>query len=125
MSADKKTEKPAARYAYEGLDRLIHERARLSILTSLMAHPQGLVFNELKELCALTDGNLSRQLTQLADASLVEVWKGQKNNRPQTLVRMTEPGRKKFLEYIAQLEAVVNDAITGDQAAARASVRPA
>jgi DNA-binding MarR family transcriptional regulator len=119
-----KKDKPTARYAYEGLDRLIHERARLSILTSLMAHPQGLVFNELKDLCALTDGNLSRQLTQLAEASLVEVWKGTKNNRPQTLVRMTEAGRKKFLEYIAQLEAVVNDAIAGDKSAARATLRP-
>ena len=124
MPANKKPEKPGARYAYEGLDRLIHERSRLSILTSLMAHPQGLVFNELKDLCALTDGNLSRQLSQLAEAELVEVWKGQKNNRPQTLVRMTEPGRKKFLEYIAQLEAVVKDAIDGNRNAASAALRP-
>jgi len=124
MPTNNKPDKPAARYAYEGLDRLFHERARLSILTSLMAHPQGLVFNELKDLCALTDGNLSRQLTQLAEASLVEVWKGTKNNRPQTLVRMTEPGKKKFLEYIAQLEAVVNDAIAGEKATVNESLRP-
>ena len=48
------------RFAYEGLDRVIHERARLSILTSLVTNPKGLTFNDLKQLCALTDGNLSR-----------------------------------------------------------------
>src|SRR2546423_533508 len=53
----------AGRYAYEGLDRLIHERARLAILSSLAtANDAGLTFNDLKDLCALTDGNLSRQL---------------------------------------------------------------
>src|SRR5689334_13013895 len=71
------------RFAYEGLDRLLHERARLSILTSLASHPDGLVFNDLKMLCALTDGNLSRQLQLLAEAGLIEVWKGQRNRRPQ------------------------------------------
>ena len=110
------------RFAYEGLERLLHERARLSILTSLSSHPQGLVFNDLKSLCALTDGNLSRQLTQLQEAWLVEVCKGTKNNRPQTLVRLSEDGRKRFAEYIAVLEGVVKDAMTtGSAAAARAA----
>jgi DNA-binding MarR family transcriptional regulator len=101
------------RFAYEGLDRLIHEKARLSILSSLSAHPEGLVFGDLKRLCALTDGNLSRQITQLQDAGFVEVWKGQKNNRPQTLVRLSRDGRKRFLEYIAVLEGLVSDAAHG------------
>jgi DNA-binding MarR family transcriptional regulator len=110
------------RFAYEGLERLLHERARLSILTSLSAHPQGLVFNDLKSLCTLTDGNLSRQLTQLQEAGLVEVWKGTaKNNRPQTLVRLSEDGRKRFAEYIAVLEGVVKDAMTTGAAATRAA----
>jgi DNA-binding MarR family transcriptional regulator len=114
------------RFAYEGLERLLHERARLSILTSLSAHPQGLVFNDLKSLCALTDGNLSRQLTQLQEAGLVEVWKGTKNNRPQTLVRLSEDGRNRFAEYIAVLEGVVKDAVTtAGSAAARAGLSPA
>lgn len=98
------------RFAYEGLDRLIHEKARLSILSSLASHPEGLVFGDLKTLCALTDGNLSRQITQLQEAGFVEVWKGQKNNRPQTLVRLSKDGRKRFLEYIAVLEGLVSDA---------------
>lgn len=101
--------KEAGRFAYEGLERLLHERSRLSILSSLAAHPQGLVFNDLKMLCALTDGNLSRQIQILQEAEFVEVWKGVHKNRPQTLCRLSESGRKRFLEYIAELERVVSD----------------
>jgi DNA-binding MarR family transcriptional regulator len=98
------------RFAYEGLERIIHEKARLSVLSSLAAHPDGLLFNELKALCALTDGNLSRQITFLQTAGLVEVWKRFHNKRPQTLCRLTETGRARFLDYIAELERVVASA---------------
>ena len=101
------------RYAYEGLERVIHEKARLSILSSLASNDAGLLFNDLKALCALTDGNLSRQLQVLQEAGFVEVWKGVKNNRPQTLCRLTADGRKRFLEYIAVLESVVANAARG------------
>src|SRR5438045_3907364 len=77
----------SGRFAYEGLERVIHEKARLSIMSSLAAHPEGVLFNDLKDLCKLTDGNLSRHLQLLQESKLVEVWKGFKNNRPQTLVR--------------------------------------
>ena len=100
------------RYAYDGLERIIHERARLSIMTSLVTHPRGLLFSDLKELCSLTDGNLSRHLQTLQDAALVEVRKGFKGNRPQTLCRLTESGRRRFLEYVTVLENVVADALT-------------
>jgi DNA-binding MarR family transcriptional regulator len=106
--------KHEGRFAYEGLDRLIHEPARLRILTSLAAHADGLVFNDLKTLCALTDGNLSRQLQTLSDASLVEIWKGQRNRRPQTLVRLTPAGRKRFARYLEVLESVLSDASAAD-----------
>src|SRR5262245_24888352 len=89
------------RFAYEGLDRVIHEKARLGIVTSLATHAGGLLFNDLKALCALTDGNLSRHLQALAEAGLVEVWKGQKDKRPQTLCRLTAEGRRRFLEYVS------------------------
>jgi DNA-binding MarR family transcriptional regulator len=99
------------RFAYDGLERIIHEKARLGILTSLVAHPKGLLFNDLKELCSLTDGNLSRHLQVLHEAGLVEVWKGTRKNRPQTLCRLTDEGRRRFLEYITVLENVVADAL--------------
>jgi len=104
------------RYAYEGLERLIHEKARLSILASLASHAQGLLFNDLKALCSLTDGNLSRQLQVLQEAGFVEVWKGFKNKRPQTLCRLTPDGRKRFVEYITTLENVVSDAMSAAEA---------
>src|SRR6516162_9265546 len=110
-STKHKTDESAGRFAYEGLERLIHEKARLSIMTSLAAHPTGLLFNDLKDCCSLTDGNLSRHLQILQEAGLVEVWKGFQNNRPQTLCRITGEGRKRFLEYIAVLENVVADAL--------------
>ena len=99
------------RYAYDGLDRVIHEKARLSIVASLATHPTGLVFNDLKELCSLTDGNLSRHLQILSEAGLVQIWKGFKDNRPQTLCQLTDEGRKRFVEYVTVLENIVTDAL--------------
>jgi DNA-binding MarR family transcriptional regulator len=104
------------RFAYDGLERIIHEKARLGILTSLVAHPKGLLFNDLKDLCSLTDGNLSRHLQVLHEAGLVEVWKGFQKNRPQTLCRLTDEGRKRFLDYINVLENVVADALAAAKA---------
>ena len=77
------------RFAYEGLERVLHEKARLGIMTSLVTRPEGLLFGDLKRLCALTDGNLSRHLEVLREAGLVEVWKGFENRRPQTLCRLS------------------------------------
>jgi DNA-binding MarR family transcriptional regulator len=113
-----KAEESAGRFAYGGLERLIHEKARLGILTSLVAHPRGLLFNDLKELCALTDGNLSRHLQVLHEGGIVEVWKGFQANRPQTLCRLTASGRRRFLDYINVLENVVADALTAAKPAA-------
>jgi DNA-binding HxlR family transcriptional regulator len=116
------------RYAYEGLARVIHEKARLSILSSLASNDTGLLFNDLKALCSLTDGNLSRQLQVLQEAGFVEVWKGIKNNRPQTLCRLTVDGRRRFLDYIAVLESVVanaGSATGGVTTPARGRVAPA
>jgi DNA-binding transcriptional ArsR family regulator len=104
-------ERDSGRFAYEGLDRVLHEKARLGILTSLVAHPDGLKFGELRALCALTDGNLSRHLDVLRDAGLVEVWKGFERRRPQTLVRLSNDGRRRFVAYLEELERVVRDAL--------------
>ena len=104
--------KPDGRFAYEGLDRVIHERARLSILTSLLTNPKGLTFNDLKQLCSLTDGNLSRHLDVLEKARLIEIRKGHDHKRPQTICRITASGRKRYLEYLSTLEQVIRDAAT-------------
>lgn len=98
------------RFAYD-LDRLLHEKARLGIMTSLLAYPHGLVFNELKRLVDLTDGNLSRHLHVLNEAGLVELQKGFEGRRPQTTCLLTDEGRTRFLEYLDELEKVVRDAV--------------
>jgi DNA-binding MarR family transcriptional regulator len=116
--------KTSGRFAYEGLDRVIHEKARLGIVASLSTHPSGLVFNDLKDLCGLTDGNLSRHLQILAEAGLVQIWKGTKDNRPQTLVQLTAAGRQRFLEYIGVLENVVNDAVEAAKKPAAEKLAP-
>jgi len=100
----------ASRFAYDGLDRVIHERARLSVLTSLISHSKGQHFGELKQLCGLTDGNLNRHLTVLEDAKLIVISKGVEHNRPQTTCRITPLGRKRYIEYLAVLEQVILDA---------------
>jgi DNA-binding MarR family transcriptional regulator len=110
MALKNKAPASEGRFAYEGLDRVIHERARLSILTSLVTTPKGLTFVDLKQLCALTDGNLSRHLSVLEEEKMVEISKGHDKNRPQTVCRMTAAGRKRFLEYLSTLEQVVRDA---------------
>jgi DNA-binding HxlR family transcriptional regulator len=100
----------AGQFAYEGLDRVIHERARLGVLTSLVANPKGLAFGDLRRLCRLTDGNLSRHLQVLQEAGLVEVTKFFEQNRPQTVCKITQDGRARYLDYLAVLEQVVRDA---------------
>lgn len=94
------------RYAYSGLERIFHEKARLSILTSLAANKSGLLFPDLKEMCALTDGNLARHLQALQEAELILV----KKSPGRTHVRMSASGRKRFVAYLEELERVVRDA---------------
>lgn len=102
----------SAPFAYEGLDRVIHEKARLGVLASLAAQPRGLAFGDLRRLCGLTDGNLSRHLQVLQEAGFVDVQKGYERNRPHTSCKLTPEGRKRFLDYINVLERVVQDAVS-------------
>ena len=89
MPNDNQKSDQSGRFAYDGLDRVIHEKARLGVLTSLVAYPKGVIFSDLKKLCALTDGNLSRHLQVLEEASLIAIVKGYDHNRPQTVCRIT------------------------------------
>jgi DNA-binding transcriptional ArsR family regulator len=115
--------KRTAPFAYEGLERVIHEKARLGILASLATHAEALTFSELKQLCALTDGNLNRHLQVLTDARLVEIRKESGGSRPQTLCELTAEGRQRFAQYIGALEKVVEDALQAHRPLP-AAVRP-
>ena len=79
-----------APFAFDGLDRVMHEKARLGLLSSLVAHPKGLAFSDLKQLCGLTDGNLNRHLQVLQEAGLVEIQKILKDVEGIHVVRFDE-----------------------------------
>lgn len=96
---------------HDGLDRIFHEPARLSILTVLASRRDGVLFNDLKEWCGLTDGNLSRHIQALSAASVVEVWKNQSSGRPRTLIVLTREGRVRFIQYLDTLEGIVHSAL--------------
>jgi len=112
-----------APYAYEGLDRIFHERARLGIVTSLAGHAEGLGFSDLKTLCGLTDGNLSRHLQVLEDAGFVALDKGYEGKRPHTRCRLTEEGRTRFGEYLDVLHEVLRKASRANDTAGSAFPR--
>ncbi len=115
-----------APYAYPGLDRLFHERARLGIVSSLAGHAEGLGFSELKTLCGLTDGNLSRHLAVLEEAGLIVLDKGYEGKRPHTRCRLTEAGRAGFATYLDALQDVLRKASRAGGSAARSvAARPA
>lgn len=98
-----------APFAFTGLDRLFHERARLGIVTSLAGQPEGAGFGELKRLCGLTDGNLARHLSALEEAGYVETEKRQARGRALTTCRLTATGRDRFVAYLAALEAALRE----------------
>jgi DNA-binding MarR family transcriptional regulator len=125
MTNHPETNDGEGRFAYDGLERAIHEKARLGILTCLMTRPDGLLFTELKEVCALSDGNLNRHLKVLQEEGLVELWKGRHERRPKTLCRITPQGRQRFVTYLGVLEQVVADAAeaAAKEAPAAAAVR--
>jgi DNA-binding MarR family transcriptional regulator len=79
-----------------------------------------LAFGDLKQLCALTDGNLNRHLRVLEKGKMVEIVKKQDRNRPLTICRITASGRARYVEYLETLEQVIRDAAKGakDQAGA-------
>jgi DNA-binding transcriptional ArsR family regulator len=126
MAPRKRTTPPpeesrSGRFAYEGLDRVFHEKARLGIMTSLSARHEGLSFPDLKLLCALSDGNLNRHLAVLLEAGFVEVEKEGGGRASRTVCQITRAGRAAFLEYLAELERVLADAAAAQQQASRSA----
>jgi DNA-binding MarR family transcriptional regulator len=101
------------RYAYQSLDALLHAPARLSIVTALYVNADGLTFVELRDLCELSDGNLSRHLQRLEAAEVVSAEKDFVERVPQTTLRMTADGRARFERYVEQLRAIVEEDVPG------------
>ena len=88
------------------LDRVIHEKGRLAIMSMLAASPE-LSFTELRDALAMTDGNLTTHIRALQEAGYVSVAKSYQNRRPLTTCSLTAPGCKAFAEYINLLEQII------------------
>ena len=88
------------------LDRLIHERVRLGIVSALAVNPS-LSFNELKDMLGLTDGNLSVHARKLEDAGYLQCSKSFEGRMPRTEFRLTERGRSALLAYLNHMESLI------------------
>ena len=91
---------------YLQLDRVIHEKGRLAIMSMLAASPE-LSFTELRDALGMTDGNLTTHIRSLQETGYVSVAKSYQNRRPLTTCSLTAAGRKAFADYINLLEQIV------------------
>jgi DNA-binding MarR family transcriptional regulator len=93
------------------LDRVIHEKGRLAIMSMLAASPE-LSFTELRDALSMTDGNLTTHIRTLQEAGYVAIAKSFQNNRPLTTCSLTTAGKKAFAGYINLLEEIVQQTKT-------------
>ena len=91
------------------LNRVIHEKGRLAIMSMLAASPE-LSFTELRDTLGMTDGNITTHIRTLQEAGYISVTKSFQNNRPLTTCALTAAGRKAFANYINLLEQIVRQA---------------
>ncbi len=89
------------------LDRVIHEKGRLAIMSMLAAAPE-LSFTELRDSLNMTDGNLTTHIRTLQEAGYLSVTKSFQNKRPLTTVRLTASGQTAFGNYINLLEQIIH-----------------
>lgn len=88
------------------LDRVIHEKGRLAIMSLLAATPQ-LSFTEMRDTLGMTDGNITTHIRTLQEAGYVAVTKSFQDKRPLTTCMMTPAGKKAFTDYIELLDQIV------------------
>jgi DNA-binding MarR family transcriptional regulator len=91
------------------LDRVIHEKGRLAIMSMLAASPE-LSFTDMRDALGMTDGNLTTHIRTLQEAGYLSITKSFLNNRPHTTCALTPSGRKAFSDYISLLEQIVQQA---------------
>ena len=101
-----KTEQGKLENALPHLDRIIHERMRLGIVSALAVN-DSLKFNDLKKLLQTTDGNLSVHARRLEEVEYVECTKSFEGRMPKTEYRLTATGRKAFERYLDHMEALI------------------
>jgi DNA-binding transcriptional ArsR family regulator len=88
------------------IDPVIHERVRLSIVSTLALVPE-MTFNELKQILSLTDGNLSAHARKLEEAGYIHVEKSFKDRKPMTVLQLTHEGRLAYQKYLTMLKQII------------------
>jgi DNA-binding MarR family transcriptional regulator len=88
------------------LDRVIHEKGRLAIMSMLAASTE-LSFTEMRDALEMTDGNITTHIRTLQESGYISVAKSYQNNRSLTTCSLTNAGRKAFAEYVNLLEKIV------------------
>ena len=94
------------------IDRVIHEKGRLAIMSMLAASPE-LSFTELRDTLGMTDGNITTHIRTLQEAGYLSVTKSFQNNRPLTTCALTAAGKKAFTRYIGLLEQIIQQHLIG------------
>ena len=95
--------------SFQQLDKVIHEKGRMAIMSMLAATPE-LSFTELRDALGMTDGNLTTHIRTLQKAGYVAVAKSYQDKRPLTTCSLTVSGRKAFGDYVGLLEGIVKQA---------------
>ncbi len=121
MAKDHLTPPVSARSALDDIDRVFHEKARLGIMTTIVGSQNGMNFNDLKQLCDLTDGNLNRHLKVLVESKVLTVRKTGQGRNTNSHYKLTAKGRKAFEKYLTALEAILQAA----KSSANQAVNPA
>ncbi len=106
-AADTKLKASSSQKTVGELDRIIHERIRLGVVSALAVNPS-LTFTDLKELLAVTDGNLSVHTRKLEDAGYVECTKTFEGRIPRTEYRLTDTGRGALEKYLSHMESLIH-----------------
>jgi DNA-binding MarR family transcriptional regulator len=88
------------------LDRIIHERVRLALVSALAVH-ESLTFNELKAMLETSDGNVSVHARKLEDAGYISCKKGFEGRIPRTEYKLTAAGRRALEQYLSHMEALI------------------
>lgn len=92
------------------LSKLFHERARLGIMTVLVAEPDGVEFNDLLKILKLTKGNLAVHASKLEEAGYIDIQKRFEGKTPRTTYKATNTGRRDFTAYLSILEDIITHA---------------
>jgi len=97
---------PKAKHSARSLDRLIHERMRLGIISALAAN-ESLTFNDLKKLMDTTDGNLSVHARKLEDSGYIACTKSFEGRLPKTEYKLTAAGKRALESYVSHMESLI------------------